>query len=174
LIEKIRRLDERIVIYINQNVKRRYLDIFFIATTYLGSDLFAMGFILAFALLPINHINDFALYTAIALMLSSVTVGILKNTIRRKRPFETIIELESLKIGVDQFSFPSGHTSAAFCIAVMSALVTSGHGVSLIYLVLAFLVALSRVYLGVHYPSDVITGAFIGSFFAVTVNLFRS
>lgn len=174
MLEKIKRLDERIVIYINQNIKRRYLDIFFIATTYLGSDLFAMGFLLAFAFLPISRINDFSLYTAIALMLSSVTVGILKNTFRRKRPFETIIELESLKIGVDQFSFPSGHTSAAFCIAVMSALVTTGNVVSLIYLALAFLVALSRVYLGVHYPSDVITGAFIGSFFAVMVNIFRS
>jgi len=173
LLNKIRMLDEKIVIFINKNWKRKYLDYFFIATTYLGSDVFALGFLLAFALLPVSRIDDFSLYAAIALILTSMTVGILKNTVKRKRPFETILELDSMKIGIDQYSFPSGHTSAAFCIAVTCALVTSGHIVSMAYVFIAMLVAFSRVYLGVHYPSDVISGAFIGSFFAVLVDFVR-
>lgn len=173
MIEKIKAWDARVVLYINKNLKRKYLDYFFIGTTYLGSDVFAIGFILAFAFLPVNKINDFALYAAASLILSSVTVGILKNRIRRKRPFEEILELKSLKIGIDQFSFPSGHTTAAFSLAVTSALVTSGHIASTVYLLLAILVAASRVYLGVHYPSDVMAGAFIGSFYALFVNIFR-
>lgn len=172
MLEKIRIWDERIVIYINQNIKRKPLDYFFVAATYMGSEVFAMGFILAFLLLPVGKIDDFALNAAVALVLSSVTVGMLKNAIKRKRPFETIIELKSLKIGVDQFSFPSGHTTAAFSLAVTSALVTNGHVASTAYLLLALLVALSRVYLGVHYPSDVMAGGLIGSFFALAVHLF--
>lgn len=173
MLNKIRMFDEKIVVYINKNLKRKYLDYFFIATTYLGSDVFALGFLLAFAILPVSRIDDFSLYAAIALILTSMTVGILKNTIKRKRPFETIFELDSMKIGIDQYSFPSGHTSAAFCIAVTCALVTSGNIVSMVYVFLAMLVAFSRVYLGVHYPSDVISGAFIGSFFAILVNFVR-
>jgi len=173
MIEKIRNWDERSVIYINQKIKRKYLDYFFVAATYMGSEVFAIGFILAFAFLPASKIDDFALYAATALILSSITVGILKNAIKRKRPFESIIELKSLKVGVDQFSFPSGHTTAAFSLAVTSALVTNGHVASSAYLLLALIVALSRVYLGVHYPSDVIAGGVIGSFFAIAVHIFR-
>ena len=173
MIEKIRNWDERSVIYINQKIKRKYLDYFFVAATYMGSEVFAIGFILAFAFLPTSKIDDFALYAATALILSSITVGILKNAIKRKRPFESIIELKSLQVGVDQFSFPSGHTTAAFSLAVTSALVTNGHVASSAYLLLALIVALSRVYLGVHYPSDVIAGGVIGSFFAIAVHFFR-
>jgi undecaprenyl-diphosphatase len=74
---------------------------------------------------------------------------------------------------VDQFSFPSGHTTAAFSLAVTSALVTQGNIASSVYLILALLVAISRVYLGVHYPSDVIVGGIIGSSYAVLIHIIR-
>ncbi|WP_331000408.1 phosphatase PAP2 family protein [Proteiniclasticum sediminis] len=173
LLETLQQWDENIVIYINKNFKHKLLDYFFIAVTYLGSDVFALGFVLAFSFLPGRNLDDFSISAAIGLILSSLTVGILKNTIRRKRPFQTIIELESLKIGVDQYSFPSGHTSAAFCLAVTTAMVTSGHISSALYMALAFLVAISRVYLGVHYPTDVTAGALIGSFSAALVHILR-
>ncbi len=173
MLEKIQKLDEKIVRYVNGNLKHKYLDYFFVAATYLGSDIFAIGFILGFTFLPVKSMEAFALYAAISLMLTSITVAIIKNTVKRKRPFESIIELKSLKIGVDQFSFPSGHTAAAFSLAVTSALVTSGHVASTVYVLLAILVAVSRVYLGVHYLSDVTVGALIGSFYAILVHLIR-
>lgn len=173
MIERIKAWDERVILYINQNLKHKVLDYFFIAVTYLGSDVFAIGFVLAFAILPVSTVQSFALYAAVALILSGVTVGILKNSIRRKRPFETLIELKSLRIGVDQYSFPSGHTTAAFSLAVTSALVTQGNIASSVYMMLALLVALSRVYLGVHYPSDVIAGGLIGSSYAILIHLVR-
>jgi undecaprenyl-diphosphatase len=173
MISKIKAWDERVILYINQNLKHRVLDYFFIAITYLGSDVFATGFVIAFALLPVSTVQSFALYAAVALILSGLTVSIMKNIIRRKRPFETLIELKSLRIGVDQYSFPSGHTTAAFSLAVTSALVTQGNITSALYLFLALLVAISRVYLGVHYPSDVIAGGIIGSSYAILIHIIR-
>lgn len=173
MLDKIRRLDEKIALYVNVKFKHKYLDYFFVAATYLGSDIFAIGFILGFAFLPVNNMEAFALYAAISLILTSLTVSIIKNNVKRKRPFESILELKSLKIGIDQYSFPSGHTAAAFSLAVTSALVTSGHVASSIYVILALIVALSRVYLGVHYLSDVTVGALIGSFYAVLVHVIR-
>ncbi len=173
MLERIRKMDEKFIRYVNGNMNHKYLDYFFVAVTYLGSDIFAIGFILGFAFLPINNMKDFALYAAISLMLTSITVAIIKAKVRRKRPFETIIELKSLKIGVDQFSFPSGHTAAAFSLAVTAALVTSGHVASSVYVILALLVAVSRVYLGVHYLTDVTVGALIGSFYAILVHFVR-
>jgi len=173
MIQKIQAWDARVILYINQHFKHKFLDYFFIGVTYLGSEVFALGFILALAILPGSAIDSFALYAAAALVLASLTVGILKNTIKRPRPFVSLYQLKSLKIGIDEYSFPSGHTTAAFCLAVTSALVTRGHMASGVYLFLALLVALSRVYLGVHYPSDVLAGSFIGSFYAVFIHMIR-
>lgn len=173
MIEKIQKLDEKVSVYVNTKLKHKYLDYFFVAATYLGSDIFAIGFILAFTFLPVRNIEAFALYTAISLLLTSLTVSIIKNTVKRKRPFESIPNLQSIKIGIDQYSFPSGHTAAAFSLAVTSALVTSGHVASTIYVLLAVIVAASRIYLGVHYLSDITVGALIGSFFATLVHLIR-
>ncbi|MEQ8196949.1 MAG: phosphatase PAP2 family protein, partial [Clostridiaceae bacterium] len=67
------------------------------------------------------------------------------------------------------YSFPSGHTGSSFAAAVIFFLtLPKKYGIPA--MVLAFLIGLSRLYLGVHYPSDVISGAIIGTIIALTVH----
>lgn len=84
---------------------------------------------------------------------------VLKNSLRRDRPFHALAIKNQVKPS-DQFSFPSGHTSAAFLFAT----VTVGFVPVLLLPLFMFacLVGGSRIVLGVHYPTDVLVGAALG------------
>ena len=85
---------------------------------------------------------------------------LLKNSIRRPRPKESIIGFKPVHKPSDQFSFPSGHTAAAFLFAT----VLSYHypGLMGAAFIIAGMIGLSRVLLGVHYPSDIAAGILLG------------
>ncbi len=95
---------------------------------------------------------------AASALAATIVSQVLKRMLRRPRP-STAAGCIALVENPDAFSFPSGHTAAAFAVAV--ALAPTGAGPVLF--ALACTVALSRVYLGVHYPLDVGVGAVIGS-----------
>ncbi|MCR4781169.1 MAG: phosphatase PAP2 family protein [Lachnospiraceae bacterium] len=97
----------------------------------------------------------------VALVLSVIVVNlILKNLVCRERPCwvdETVKML--VKVPKD-FSFPSGHSSASFASAVSIFLYRKKEGIAA--LVLATLIAVSRLYLFVHWPTDVLVGSLLG------------
>lgn len=86
---------------------------------------------------------------------------ILKNLVCRIRPFDLVEGITLLVPPPTDWSFPSGHTSASFAASLV--LLRDGKPWGWAALVLALLIALSRLYLYVHYPSDVLAGALIGT-----------
>lgn len=113
---------------------------------------------------------------AIALILSLIFCnGIMKNLWQRPRAFwvegqpfvvgDQFENLYGIFYGVHDYSFPSGHTSASFAAALAILMWRKKEGIAAT--VLAALIAFSRLYLTVHYPSDVIVSLVLGSLYGV-------
>lgn len=106
----------------------------------------------------------------LALLLSLLVGNLtLKPLIARARPFETYPELVSL-IAQGGFSFPSAHAMSSFAAGFACHLFmrkSGRHLIGIFCLLLASGIAFSRVYVGVHYPSDVLCGALIGIVLAI-------
>ena len=103
----------------------------------------------------------YAFALLIAFSIERCSYYVLKNSLKRLRPYDLRPGIHSLIVASDKFSFPSGHTSAAFCLCVMTSLVFGG--VASVLFIWAVAVGLSRVIVGVHFPGDIVAGALLGS-----------
>jgi undecaprenyl-diphosphatase len=101
------------------------------------------------------------LAAAIAISASILLFKAVKNLFGRPRPCDAWPDLTCLLAPPDRFSFPSGHTMTAF--AAWSAISGVLPATSMFLLPAAVIIGASRVFLGLHYPSDVLIGALIGS-----------
>lgn len=117
-------------------------------------------------LLAVDGATRFAGLLALALLLERGLYWGLKNSLKRRRPQEAVPGFRSLITAADQFSFPSGHSSAAFLLATALVIVYGGPVIAMF--LWASCVALSRVLLGVHFPGDTVAGALMGSSIALS------
>lgn len=102
----------------------------------------------------------FLLAGLVAFALELAAYRLIKQTVRRNRPFEVIAGVACRRRPSDRFSFPSGHTAAAWVAAILIAEIYPPLLPASALWALA--VGISRVYLGVHFPSDVVVGMVLG------------
>jgi undecaprenyl-diphosphatase len=136
--------------------RRPRLDQAMHAVTHLGDAACTIGVALALLLGVVPDLREAGLHAAFALAASHAVVQLLKRTISRPRPrmpegFAALVQPP------DRFSFPSGHAASSLSVALAVAMVLPGAAAGAL-VALAVVVGLSRCYLGVHYPGDVIAG----------------
>ncbi|MCD8118817.1 MAG: phosphatase PAP2 family protein [Lachnospiraceae bacterium] len=162
-------MDADILLFIQEYIRNPALDVFFKAITHLG-DAGIFWIILTICLLPFKKTRKAGICSACAL-LGSLLVNnmILKVLVNRTRPYEMIEGLVCIIAPAVDASFPSGHTGASFASAVaMFWHLPRRWGILL--LVIASLIAFSRLYVGVHYPTDVLGGLVTGIGLGLLVN----
>jgi undecaprenyl-diphosphatase len=103
----------------------------------------------------------FLAHVLLAFTVERIVYWCMKNSLRRKRPADALANFQSHIVASDEFSFPSGHSCAAF-LFVTVLLLHFGLWILPLYLWSAA-VAMSRVYLGVHFPTDTVVGATLGA-----------
>ena len=106
---------------------------------------------------------------AVSLLVEFIIVNlIIKNAVARVRPYEVIEGLECITKLATDFSFPSGHTGSCFAVATVLFLeLPKRYGLTALFL--AALMAYSRLYVGVHYPTDVLAAFLIAVAVGVAV-----
>ena len=101
------------------------------------------------------------LVMVVGFLLERLVYLVLKKGFKRNRPADALDNFSSFIIPSDQFSFPSGHTSGAFFMAYCLSEWFPSMNIMLYFW--AANVGLSRVFLGVHFPTDTVIGALLGS-----------
>ncbi|HEX8318774.1 phosphatase PAP2 family protein [Longimicrobium sp.] len=136
--------------------RRRPLDTAMRVLTHAGDAWATIALALALLLAPDAAVRAGGALAAWALVLSHVGVQVLKRTVSRARP-SMPVGCSALVHAPDRFSFPSGHAAASLSVALgLLSIVSPSVGVALV--ALALVVGISRCYLGVHYPGDVVAG----------------
>ena len=160
-------LDFEILFFIKDHIRNSFLDVIVPFYTNLGNDgiiWIVFGIVL---LIPKKTRKCGIMVLGALLVMLVVNNIILKNLIARPRPCATYPELVELVKIPTSYSFPSGHTVSAMAVAFT---VLSQHKkLGIVTLVMAFLMGLSRLYVGVHFPTDVYGGIIVGAAIAFAV-----
>lgn len=166
-VTAVENYDERVFYYFNNCIKCPVFDYLMPRITNLGGAFFTIALCVILYLFE-NHAGKSSAKEAMAaLLLSHLIVQVFKRFVRRRRPYLNYSNVNTFTRIWKDYSFPSGHTAAAFSLATI--FVRTIPPVAFICFILAFLVGISRIYIGMHYPSDVIIGALIGTIFAIAV-----
>jgi membrane-associated phospholipid phosphatase len=153
------------------SISNPFLDVVFYILTWFGDGFFALIVILLLALLRFRY----AILVSLVYFSSGIIVQVMKQFIfpsvmRPVKYFDTLgVELNLVDaVNHHSFmSFPSGHSATAFSLFVIFALLVTNRFLSALFVLLAAIIAFSRVYLAQHFVLDVFVGSAIGTFCAI-------
>lgn len=167
LTDAITKMDFTILNWIQEHVRCALLDKVFPVITFLGNK--GWFFILvAIILVCIPKYRKWGAAMGTSLGLGFLFGNMLiKNIVARTRPYDLAENIEILVEHLSDYSFPSGHTLAAFEFFTVVCLMPVKKVYKVLAGILAFTMAFSRLYLYVHFPSDVLTGMLLGTLFGV-------
>jgi undecaprenyl-diphosphatase len=147
-------------LFANRLTRWKTIHTFFTLISRLGDGVFWYCLMLVMAVLDYPHGTVVALHMAAVGFLGLVIYKLMKGRMVRQRPSITWSQIRRGTAPLDLYSFPSGHTLHA--IAFSTVAIDYYPALGWLLIPFAMLIALSRVVLGLHYPSDVLVGAIIG------------
>lgn len=169
--------EQRMLLWVNRRTARPVVDAWLGGwlgmITHMGGATFTLVTALLCAILAPEPWQSAGWQCAAAVAISHIPVAIVKRNFRRLRPYQALPDVHTCRNPLRDSSFPSGHTTAIFAWLTPWLLVDAA-SLSLLLpvaLVIGLSVAWSRMYLGLHYPSDVAAGALLGSLTSVLVAL---
>lgn len=167
LSEFITKIDFSILNWIQEHLRCGFLDHFFPVFTCLGEK--GWFFILfAVVLLCIPKTRKWGACLTCSLLLGLLFGNlIVKNIVARTRPYDMVDNFMLLVERLSDYSFPSGHTLAAFEFLAVICMMPVKKLYKALAGIFAFTMAFSRLYLYVHFPSDVLAGMLLGTLFGV-------
>ncbi|MBB6696109.1 phosphatase PAP2 family protein [Cohnella xylanilytica] len=159
-------------LHVNMRWNREVLNRLFFLLTLMGGATFCLGVSLAAGLFAPGAWGTAGWQALAAVAFSHLPVAIAKRSAPRRRPHQVYPQANTGKRPLQDPSFPSGHTTAAF--AMLTPWMMAEPLLIPLLLPVAIGVALSRIYFGLHFPSDTAAGALLGSSTALLVSLWIS
>lgn len=160
-------VDFRILDGIQETFKSGFLDWFLPKVTMLGEKGW-IYIVIAVVFLLIPRYRKWGWSLAFGLLFGLVFGNlIIKNAVGRVRPYDRISDFTLLVEPLTDFSFPSGHTMAAFEFLAVVCCMPVNRVYKLLAVLFSLVMAFSRLYLYVHFPSDVLMGAILGTLFGM-------
>lgn len=160
-INRMHQLDSFLCIAVNHTSQYKLIRNFFRLVSRLGDGIFWYG--LMTIILTLNGTDGLkpVIHMTLAGLSGTLLYKWLKGKTLRPRPYEVHQDIWLTGTPLDKFSFPSGHTLHAVVFSLVA--IAYYPQIAIVVVPFAVMVGLSRVVLGLHYPSDVIAGALIGA-----------
>lgn len=155
---------ERFDIFVLEYIKEKFTgpkaDKIMVGFTLLGELGIFWGIVGLILTLQDKYRNSGAMVFVALFVTTLMGEGIIKNIVKRQRPCEEVNDDDMVIRKPLSYSFPSGHTASSFAVAGVLFRCFSVWGI--VFFVIATLIAFSRMYLYVHYPTDIIAGVTLG------------